>query len=120
MKEDRIAKAAGLLALLLLVAVLAAGCSSSQIRGALSVLGGGAPSEGMPIARATNGASSSFTMTTCIRENDRAQALGEILLQLNQQGVLATADGPGTQVRVNLNLCGYGNPPAAPAQTRRS
>jgi hypothetical protein len=78
---------------------------------------------GVPIARATNGAQASFNLTTCAPNTERARLVEEIVLQLQAQGVIATADGPGTQSRVVLNLCGGGgnilSPPALPARTAR-
>jgi hypothetical protein len=79
---------------------------------------------GVPIARATNGAQASFNLTTCAPNTERARLVEEIVLQLQAQGVIATADGPGTQSRVVLNLCGSGgggplSPPGLPARTAR-
>lgn len=79
----------------------------------LAGLGSGLGYDGSPIARATNGAAATFNMTTCAPNTDRARIVEETILQLNQQGVLASADGAGTQVRVTLNLCGQGPAPAA-------
>lgn len=75
---------------------------------------------GNPIARASNGAQASFSLTTCAPTTERARLVEEIVLQLNQQGVIAAADGPGTQSRVTLNLCGAGGQatPARPGGTR--
>lgn len=70
---------------------------------------------GVPIARATNGGQAAFSLTTCAPTLERARLVEEIVLQLQAQGVIATADGPGTSSRVTLNLCGSGGQPAAPA-----
>jgi outer membrane lipopolysaccharide assembly protein LptE/RlpB len=81
----------------------------------------GTEASGVPIARATNGAQASFNLTTCAPNTERARLVEEIVLQLQAQGVIATADGPGTQSRVTLNLCGSGgfaNPPARPLPAR--
>jgi hypothetical protein len=77
----------------------------------------GTEPSGVPIARATGGAQASFSLTTCAPNTERARLVEEIILQLQQQGVIATADGPGTQARVVLNLCGSGGQ-AAPAPQR--
>lgn len=79
----------------------------------------GQESSGMPIARATNGGSASFGLTTCAPNTERARLVEEIVLQLNQQGVIAVADGPGTQSRVTLNLCGSGGVAAAAPRAAR-
>lgn len=68
----------------------------------------GTEPSGNPIARATNGGQATFSLTTCAPNTERARLVEEIVLQLNAQGVIATADGPGTQSRVVLNLCGSG------------
>jgi hypothetical protein len=76
---------------------------------------------GVPIARATGGGQASFNLTTCAPNTERARLVEEIVLQLQAQGVIATADGPGTQSRVTLNLCGsggYANPPTAARAAR--
>jgi outer membrane lipopolysaccharide assembly protein LptE/RlpB len=75
----------------------------------------GAEPSGVPIARASNGAQASFSLTTCAPNTERARLVEEIVLQLQAQGVIATADGPGTQSRVVLNLCGAGGQPAPSA-----
>jgi hypothetical protein len=75
----------------------------------------GTEASGVPIARATNGAQASFNLTTCAPNTERARLVEEIVLQLQAQGVIATADGPGTQSRVTLNLCGAGGQPAPTA-----
>lgn len=67
---------------------------------------------GTPLARAVNGGQASFSLTTCAPTTERARMVEEIVLQLNAQGVVASASGPGTQSRVVLNLCGAGGPPA--------
>lgn len=63
---------------------------------------------GVPIARASGGGQASFSLTTCAPNTERARLVEEIVLQLQNQGVIAVADGPGTQSRVILNLCGSG------------
>jgi hypothetical protein len=78
----------------------------------------GAEPNGTPIARATNGGQAAFSLTTCAPNSERARLVEEIVLQLNAQGVIALADGPGTQSRVVLNLCGAGAQLAAPSTAR--
>jgi hypothetical protein len=95
---------------LLLLVLLLSGCG---LLGSTASAYGGSP-----IARATNGASATFTMTTCAPTAQRERAVEETLVQLNQQGILALADGSGTAVRVSLNLCGAGPAPAAQAARR--
>jgi hypothetical protein len=78
------------------------------------------PSSTEPIARASNGAQASFALTTCAPNTERARLVEEIILQLQAQGVVVTADGPGTQSRVVMNLCASGganilSPPSLPA-----
>jgi hypothetical protein len=75
----------------------------------------GAEPVGTPIARAINGGQASFSLTTCAPNTERARLVEEIVLQLNAQGVIANADGPGTQSRVVLNLCGGGGAGGASA-----
>lgn len=76
-------------------------------------------SSGTPIARAVNGGQASFTLTTCAPTTERARMVEEVILQLNSQGVISSASGPGTQSRVVMNLCGGGGPPPAPVNPSR-
>jgi hypothetical protein len=71
----------------------------------------------LPVGTNAN-APAAFSLTTCAPNTDRARMVEEIVLQLQQQGVIATADGPGTSSRVVLNLCGGGMPPPTTAARR--
>lgn len=101
----------------LAIMLLLGGCAPQALRSLLS--SDTAVYGGSPIARATNGASATFSLTSCAPTTERARMVEETLVQLNQQGVLALADGDGTQVRVILNLCAQGPAPAPANQTRR-
>ena len=123
-KEDPLDAARGILnglaisGLLLLALFLLAGCSPTSLRavGPLANSGDNQNTTGSPLARATDGASASFSLTSC-REGP---PLGELTLQLNQQGIIALVEGPNTATRVVLNLCAGGGalptPPIPPAR----
>lgn len=121
-QRDRLAALGALLSLAGLVLLLS-GCSPTTLRavGVLATPGGGNDGVvGSPLARATDGASASFSLMSCV---GGAPALGELIIQLNQQGIIAMADGPGTSSRVVLNLCAGGGtplpvPPVPPARSR--
>jgi hypothetical protein len=116
--DDPLAPARGIfnglaISLLLLLALLfLGGCSASTLRaiGLLSGSGGNPNSTGSPLARATDGASASFALTAC-RDGP---SLGELIVQLNQQGIISLAEGPNTATRVTLNLCAGGGPLPTP------
>jgi hypothetical protein len=74
--------------------------------------------DGSPLARGINGGSASMTFIACAPSTERARLVEETLIQLNAQGVVAVADGPGTSSRVVLNLCGQGGPATQPRTTR--
>ena len=124
MSDDPLDPARGVLnglaisGLLLLAALLLGGCSSTSLRaiGLLASGGGNQNTAGSPLARATDGASASFSLTAC-RDGP---SLGELIVQLNQQGIIALAEGPNTATRVVLNLCAGGGalptPPIPPAR----
>jgi hypothetical protein len=99
-------------ALLFLALFLLGGCSANSLRaiGLLSSSSGNSNSTGSPLARATDGASASFSLTSC-RDGP---PLGELIVQLNQQGIISLAEGPNTATRVTLNLCAGGGPLPAP------
>ena len=98
------------------VSLMLMGCSPTTLRavGLLASSNEGA-ADGSPIARATNGASAAFTMITCPQTVPGARVVEETLVQLNQQGVIVVADGPGTTTRVTLNMCGSGGVYSSPA-----